>query len=447
MSNESNRKVVHIAAHVGGGVGRVVLNYVSKNNKMGGYSHKILTLGYSDDKASFTAKTYGFQIADNLASDHQKIIEEMRKADIVLIHWWNHPLLYDFLVNNPLPESRIVMWSHISGTHAPQVFTNKIVDYADLFVFTTPLSLSTQDIIVLPQEIKDRLRVIWSTGGLEHVRSIKKVHHSGFNIGYIGTVDYAKMNRNFIKICDKIDIPDARFIICGGPNEKSIAQETRELGIDEKFKFTGHVSDVSEYLKNFDVFGYPLSPEHYGTCDQVLAECMAAKVVPVVLANGMEKYMVKHRITGMVAKNEDDYVKFIKLLYQDRKLRESLSSNAHKYALETFSLDKMSDDWKKIFDEAMSIPKKGRNWPVTVKKKMSKKDVFLESLGPYGQVFQDYIDARTDKSRKLALKKIKGLGASEIWHSQTKGTVHNYKGYFPKDRHLNLWSKTILGNN
>lgn len=40
---------------------------------------------------------------------------------------------------------------------------------------------------------------------------IRKEHH-GFNVGYIGTVDYSKMHPNFLNIYEKIDIPDAKLL-------------------------------------------------------------------------------------------------------------------------------------------------------------------------------------------------------------------------------------------
>jgi glycosyltransferase involved in cell wall biosynthesis len=434
-------KVLHITSHLGGGVGKVLLGYLEKAKDSPGFSHKVISLEYANEKALSASREMGFPLVDKMSSDHRGIITEIAKADIVLIHWWNHPLIYDFLVRERLPASRVIIWSHISGFHPPYVFTEKILKYPDVFVFTTPASLKTREVKKLSEKQKKHLRVVWSTGGVEKVRSVGPREHSGFNIGYIGTVDYAKLHPDFLNICDKINIPDVKFIVCGGPGEKEIGAEAEKMGIAKKFIFTGLVPDITEYLPLFDVFGYPLAPDHYGTCDQVLAESMAAGVVPVVLKNRMEKYMVKDGITGIVAKSEDDYVKAVQTLYKDKSLRKELSENARKYAVKTFSVDEMAGEWEAIFREALAKPKTSKAWNIAQKKNnIQTSDVFLESLGGYGEAFLRHRKAKSENEKTKAAKKILKLNESAIWKAETRGTVHHYKRFFPDDEVISFWS-------
>ena len=354
-----------------------------------------------------------------------------------MIHWWNHPLLYDFLVRTELPPCRMVMWSHISGFHPPYVFTEKILRYPDLFVFTTPVSYETKDVQNLSDEIKKRLRVVWSTGGIDHVKSVKPQAHTGFNIGYIGNVDYAKLHPNFLTLCSNVDIPNVKFIVCGGLSEKKIMREAEQQGISAKFKFTGLISDITEYLKLFDVFGYPLAAYHYGTCDQVLAESMAAGVVPVVLPNRMEKYMVKDGISGIVAKDENGYVEALRYLYDNKDLRITLSNKAKEYAIKTFSLDAMIKDLESIFEEVLTYTKTPKKWDIIQNtQKITAMDVFLESLGNYGKDFYNYLNAKSKNERIESIKRIKKLAETALWKSETKGTAHHYNYFFRTDKSI-----------
>lgn len=433
--------ILHITPHLGGGVGRVILNYLEKAKENPAFSHKVICLEYANDKALVASRKTGFPLIDKMSSDHSEIVAEIAKADIVIIHWWNHPLLYDFLVRERLPASRVILWSHISGFHPPYVFTEKILQYPDIFVFTTPASLKTREVKGLSEKQKKHLRVVWSTGGVEDIKSVKPKSHSGFNIGYIGTVDYAKLHPNFLNICDKIDIPGVKFIVCGGSSEKEIRVEAEKMGIAPKFIFTGLVPDITEYLPLFDVFGYPLALDHYGTCDQSLAESMAAGVVPVVLKNRMEKYMVKNGITGIVAKSEDDYVKAIQTLCRDKSLRDELSENARKYAVKTFSVDEMAGEWETIFREALAKPKTSKVWNIAKKKdNIQTSDVFLESLGDYGEAFLRHRKAKSENEKIKATKRILKLNESAIWKAETRGTVHHYKRFFPDDEIISFWS-------
>ncbi|MCL5030015.1 MAG: glycosyltransferase family 4 protein [Bacteroidetes bacterium] len=443
-----NRKILHITPHLGGGVGRVLINYLSKVKPDTFFSHEVACLDYANDNAFNTVKNIGLHLHDKMAGEHQQLLKMIAAADIVLIHWWNHPLLYDFLVRQTLPPARIIFWSHTSGFHSPYVFTEKALNYPDMFVFTTPISYETNEVRSLPDERRKSLRVVWSTGGVEHVKSVKPKEHTGFNIGYIGTVDYCKMHRDFLKINSKIKIPDAKFIVCGGPSEKQIREESKFYGMDNQYTFTGQIDDITNFLSEFDVFGYPLAPYHYGTCDQALAESMASGVVPVVLSNKMERHMVTDGLTGMVAQNEKEYINAIEKLYLNNELRTYLSINAKKYAVKTFSLDTIKQEWEKVFEEILAFPKTIKKWKINLQgTDISAKDIFLESLGNYAESFISYCNSSSKKEKKKYSDKIKQFAESAVWQADSKGTVHHYHSFFSDDVYLSEWSELMRKTN
>lgn len=447
MQKDFQKKILHITPHFGGGVGKVLLNYLSKVKDNHSFVHKAICLDYANGNAAKVAKSTGFLLLDNMFKKKREILDLIADCDITLIHWWNHPLLYDFLVRERLPASRIIIWNHILGSSAPNNLTKKILKYPDIFVFTTPLSYHIKEVKNLTNKYKKNLRDIWSTGGINYVKSVKPKKHFGFNIGYIGTVDYIKIHPDFLNICNQVDIPNVNFIVCGRPKEKELKQEAKYLNIAGKFTFTGQVSDIKKYLSLFDIFGYPLAPHHYGSCDQVLQESMAAGIVPVVLANQMESYMVKDGVTGIVAKDKDEYVKVLQDLYHNHKLRNSLSKNAKEYAINTFSLEKMVNKWNKIFNEVLNFPKTVKKWKLTKNiKNLSSKDVFLESLGDYGQNFTFYCNAKNNKEKRKSIEKIKKLAESLDWQSKSKGTVYHYNSFFPNDPYLSVWSQLMRKN-
>ncbi|MBI4114625.1 MAG: glycosyltransferase family 4 protein [Candidatus Niyogibacteria bacterium] len=443
MQRTSTKKILHITPHFGAGVGAVILPYLSKmrNNPLA--IHRVVCLDYANHHALVVAKEAGFALHDNMSKKKSEILGLIAASDIVLVHWWNHPLLYDFLVREKLPPSRIIFWSHISGFPPPNNFTAKALMYPDVFVFTTPLSREVAEVERLSDERKKYLRYVWSTGGVDRVLSIERNKHSGFIVGYIGNVDYAKMHPDFLDICDKVRIPNVKFVVVGGPNGALFQGEAERRGIGNKFHFTGFVSEEEKWghLATFDIFGYPLAPHHYGSCDQVLQEVMAAGVVPVVLSNPMERYMVEDGITGVVAKNTDEYADALQNLYHNAQLRDVLSKNAKQYAMQTFSLEKMAQEWEVILDEVMNIPKTVKKWDINKKSEdITPKDIFLEALGSHGEVFTAYCDAKNDREREVAAEKIKEVAVSANWKSKTKGTVHQYSSFFPDDALLSLWS-------
>lgn len=442
MNNINN--ILHITPHLGGGVGTVLLNYFIRVKKDSFFTHEVACLDYANDNAVKVTNKIEVLLYDKMAKKKEELLKKIKKSDIVLIHWWNHPMLYDFLTRTKLPPCRMIMWSHISGFHPPYVFTEKVLRYPDLFVFTTHVSYENKVVQNLPDEIKEKLRVVWSTGDVEHVKNVKPKAHKCFNVGYIGTVDYCKMRPDFLNICNQVDIPDVKFIVCGGPKEKELKHQAERLGVGGKFNITGIVPDIKEYLSLFDVFGYPLASYHYGTCDQTLQESMAAGVVPVVLDNKMESYMVKDGVTGIVVKNKDEYIKALHELYNNRELKSKLSKNAKEYAINTFSLEKLANEWEKIFYEVLDSQKTIKKWKTSkTDSDITPKDVFLESLGDYGEDFVSYCNAESDEEKGKAIEKIKMLGGTANWQAETRGTVHHYNSFFPNDKYLSFWSRLM----
>ena len=184
-----------------------MLGFFSKDKNY----NEVMCLGYLTNNVAKKLQHLKIHAQEYMHNKHDEIIKKIPKFDIIVIHWWNHPLLYDFLVRNKLPPCRVVMWGHNSGFHPPNVYTRKILTYPELFVFTTPLSYNTKEVRSLSYEEKLKLHNIWSTGGIKEFLSIQPKKHNGFNIGYIGTVDYAKIHPNFLDMCCKINIPNVNF--------------------------------------------------------------------------------------------------------------------------------------------------------------------------------------------------------------------------------------------
>lgn len=405
-------KILHITTHLGGGVGDTILGYLSISE----HENVVVALGWTFDYRKEEIKVPYY---DEMANKHDEILKMIPDFDIVLIHWWNHPLIYDFLVRNKLPPCRLIIWSHNSGLYPPNVYTKKLIDYPDILVFTSPLSYGLENII----KSKTKKYNIWSTCGVDEYLMVEKEPHDGFIVGYVGTIDYAKMHPDFLEFCDEIDIENIKFIVVG---HSDLIKES----VTDKFILPGFVSRLKEWYSLFDVFGYPLNPKHYGTCDLVLQIAMACGVVPVVLNNPMELTIVTHMKNGIVVKNKKEYIEAIKMLHNDKKLRQRLSNLARKTAEERFSLEKLNCEWNKVFNDTIKYPKTIKKWQ-TKKKSMTPRDVFLESLGEYGKCFLND-----------DIEEIKKLGKEEMWKSKTKGTVHNYCQYFD-DEQLKRWSELM----
>jgi glycosyltransferase involved in cell wall biosynthesis len=437
--------ILHITPHLGGGVGTVVLNWLTKELEVKQtVRHTIACL----DKNKNPMQHYrdmGMAIYDDMYKHQVLLMEWVQQADIVLLHWWNHPFLFDIMVNADWPACRLIIWNHVSALNPPYIHSDKLIEFADRFIFTSPVSYEAEEIIGLPDHLAEKLGVVWSACGTEIFEGFQKQPHHGFNIGMTGTVDYAKLHPNFVKMCADINIPEARFIICSGDSQERVKEDAIQLNVADKFEFMGRVPSILPYLAVYDVFGYPLQPKHLGTCEQAIGEAMLAGVVPVVLNNPAEKYIVEHNVTGIIANSQDEYARAIEYLYHHPQFRDQLAQNAVAAAREKYSLTRKMATWAKIFDEIMHQKKGVRAWDN--RKFKSGGEVFIESLGQYGEIFNSYISAE-EQGDEAALKRseekiIALFQSNRQWYSKNKGGVRQYLGVFPDDPYLKGWEQLL----
>jgi hypothetical protein len=173
---------------------------------------------------------------------------------------------------------------------------------------------------------------------------------------------------------------------------------------------------------------------------------MAAGVPPVVLSNRTEAYMVKHNETGLVASDEESYVRAVERLYRDPALRRDLSVKARAFARERFSMERMVEAWQRAFEEALQRPKEpSRQWPGRKRGKSVKPyELFLESVAGHEEPFLNLLKADSDGEKAAAGEEVRRLGAScPLWRAKTRGTPGHYSAFFPEDPHLKEWSERL----
>jgi len=359
----------------------------------------------------------------------------IERSDIVVVHFWNHPFLFEFLMDTEIPPCRLCVWAHISGLNPPYVFPPTLLEFADRFVFASPISYKSKEVVHSPPRIRNRFRHVWTTGNIDEYLGIKQIPHDGFNIGFIGTLDYSKLHPNFLELCSKIKIPDVQFIMCGdGCDAEEIKREVKERGMEDKFVFTGVIEDIKPYLAIIDVFGYPLNPDHFGTCEQVIGEAMAAGIIPVVMKNPAEEYILYQSLVRFVCDDEDEYIRNIELLYRDRDKRETLVGLIQEHVVGLYDSSKMVESWEEIFVELMEDEKKTREWWVIDEFTRNEgAQIFIESLGNHGIIFH-----------QNNTKEIKKLFESNLqWKSMSKGSPRQYLDAFPGDQLLKEWVDLI----
>ena len=446
-------KVLHITTHLGGGAGRVIANVFCPSRSRGNYSHKILCLDYLSSHAMELVKEANLLVVDQV--NYKLAYREIKNADIVQIEWWNHPLLNKFLYTLEFPSSRCLIYSYVSGYYPPNVLTKELIDFSDIFVASTVHTFYHPLIQNLPKSIlSEKIEVVYMSAGIERVKDVKPKHHKNFNVGYIGTVDFYKMHPEYVSMSAAVNIPNVKFIICGGGKEDYLRNQAKDLNVEARFDFRGFVKDIKPILEILDVFGYPLCREHYGTGEQVLIEAMVSGIPPVVFSHGAEKYIVKHKQTGLLVSTPEEYAKAIEYLYYDPKERIRLGENARDYARKNFGVEKTVEKFNAIYDKLIKKNKRKRTiqshpkLPNAIKNSLphshSGAEIFMSSLGDFAEPF--LTSTTTDNVEKLFQAENEIAHCSLTMRAETRGSVFHYCKVFPKDPFLLLWAGLILQN-
>jgi len=435
-----NMNILHILQGFSlGGASRSVVaiakdSHVKKRDRV----HRTISITPAQPEAVKLAEAAGMRVIQK--PKLEQITSEIEWADIVHFHFWNSPELYEFLQLD-LPEMRSLVWLKVVGDRAPHVVTKEWIDYSDILLATTPRTLDLPAIQSRPDLLQNnRIGVVPGIADFSRLESLKPRPHSTFNVGYIGTVDFSKLYQNYVPMSAGIEVPDIRFIVCGGGIENHLKQQANHLGVAEKFEFRGYVEDIRSVLEILDVFGYPLVEDTYATSEKSLQEAMYAGVPPVVFPHGGVKHLVIHNHTGLVVESEREYREAIAYLYHNPDERMRLGNNAREYARRHFDPEVSIENINQTYDRLIEFPKRKRRLFAGEYKTGS--ELFVESLGDAAPQFKasltsDNLSEQLEGDRRIAT-------ASPGLCNPGGGGLFHYRSCHPQDGYLRLWSGLVL---
>jgi glycosyltransferase involved in cell wall biosynthesis len=273
-------------------------------------------------------------------------------ADIVHLHWWQDPVIHEFL-NSDLPPMRLLIWAHVAGDTPPHIITPSLVSKSDVFVACNPYSYQLP---VLASYDSGRVAMVYSVTDPEKLYVRRQERHDGITVGYVGSLNFKKLHPDFVQMHKSIDLDGMKFVVCGwGADAEALMGEA-----DSRFEFRGRIDDIGKHMAEFDIFGYPLAPDAYAGSELVLQEAMLCGVAPVVLPAGGIRHLVHDGFNGRVARNPSEYVDIIEELARTPLQRQMLGENAQKYARQVFSPKISAWRMRNLYTSLCKQPKKLR---------------------------------------------------------------------------------------
>ena len=420
--------LLHITVHLGGGVGKAILGAASLCGEA--FRSQIVVLEEPEKKNIIKdAQSAGMQIY--LRPSRRLLEELMSQSDIVILNWWDHPLMAGFLRNFPTVPCRMVLWCHVNGCAYPYV-PFRFLDKFDTVFFTSAYSYenplwSREE----AEKVREKSQVILGNGSFfpENMAGRECYENqNGFVIGYVGTLNYAKLSRHFVRYCEAAAerIPDSRFLLAGDAGE-DLRRDIEESGIREKFLLAGYVEKVREIYLSMDAMGYLLSDQNYGTTENVILEAMAYGIPVVAFDGGVERGLIDNEENGFLIHNRDEFAERMYMLARDSGLRERIGKAGRRKVCERFSCRKNIDNMIRACRRVCEMEKMEHQFA----------DVLGDSPFEWFLCF-------TGKDRGLFEVNRQGwiceeiVSANPIYLGERKSSLRHFLKYYPEDEWLGL---------
>lgn len=423
-------RILHIAAHLGGGVGKAISGIAIQSRHFFGDTHRILLL-QQPEKAGYVQACQKSGVEVDVWDGGQALL---RWADVVVVSWWNHPVMARFLRDWPQISRPLVLWCHVNGCHYPML-PAAFAEEFDRILFTSTYSLDNPLWTRAERRrIREKSEVVWGMGQFTPAEMGPKSdyqNHDAFTVGYVGTLNYGKIHPDFAAYCKEAcgRVPKARFVLAGD-RDGALEQELRSAGLADRVTFAGFVSDVPALMRTFDVFGYLLNPEHYGTTENVLLEAMACGLPVVALRQNVEQYIVPPE-AGVLVENASQYAWQLEALWKDPARREKMGRCARAYVIERYDGRMNAESFRNACHSAASDPGRAHRF------------AFLGD-SPW-EWFLYFLDER-NRERFEAARRTGGSFARDALRScppilkeERKSSLRHFAAIYPQDESLRMF--------
>ena len=297
--------------------------------------------------------------ANGLVSGYKHQVNALKKVGVDFVE--RADLNADILqLNVSWPRSRWLMWRmHRRGKPVIMYAHSTVEDSLGVFWYVKYVAgiwhwwlastYGKADILACPSEYTKKLmitkygisaekcRVV--TNGVDTEKFVKsfdgrKQVRSELNarermiVGTVGLVVPRKGIDTFERVARTLT--QQLFVWVGSAFSKKQIPEIPKSGPGSNMVFTGFVPSVTDYLSAMDIFLFPSHEENQG-----IAILEAASMgLPIVVRNlpAYEGWLV-HGKNCLIAKSEDDFVKYVEQLAHDEQKRRTLGEAARKIAV------------------------------------------------------------------------------------------------------------------
>lgn len=419
--------VLHIGAHLGGGIGRVLSRIAQHRRSFGSWVEEIFVCFEKPQNRLHADRIIESGARLVVAPSSAELAELTAAADVIQLEWWHHPRLAGWMAEQAELRARLVVWAHVSGLHYPAIpiaFTH--LPHAFLLTSSASLHALSND----PTPRRNILEVISSTGGFDDFPFPEpKTRNGDLRFGYLGSLNPAKMHPDMASFIAGIDRPGFTVNFYGDPSVNPAMQLIASGS--SQIRLHGHTDQPDQALQGLDVLLYLLNPTHYGTTENALLEAMACGVVPIVLNNTVESSIVQHGETGLIVDSPRSFAEAVAYLSDHPDVQRRLSAACSDAIRKRYSVPKTVHELDQVYEAVMAKPKTQFDFQAVFG--TTPADWLLSCAGDYTWCFDpDEEEAwRTDRRLQCFL------------YERSKSSAFHFQAHFPNDARLSRWAAML----
>lgn len=437
-------KVAHVTPHVGGGVGACVEEFIRNTRLDRDLDQELICLDWCRDNASKLLRLLPLAEGVGLGAP-EDLRERILTFDLIVLHYWNHPLLARAIQDGVFNRSRVLIWCHNSGVQEPHILPRHLNAISQCIVFSSRTSEHAPNYKELIGDAPIDSRCVLPIPSLEKFRSIgitKEQPKAIRRLLYVGTVSTAKMHRESPRIFSRLSRSGFQIQVVGGPDHLSLSNAVHSFG--GNVKIFGQIEDPVPHFTNADLFVYPLRRAHYGTGEIALMEAVVSGLPVVAFNNFPETYSLAGLTGCRLVSGIDDFVKAVQDFAVSFPAGTNVPAQLSSEAIERFDSKTTARKLKELIMGVAELP-----IPSVIDTPASPIDTV--SLYARHSFFDtcifDQCLAERERSPLLVLEKIRQIADSPDgftdWTLPSKSTPAHYLRYFPDDKGLHLVVKML----
>jgi glycosyltransferase involved in cell wall biosynthesis len=186
-----------------------------------------------------------------------------------------------------------------------------------------------------------------------------------FVVGTVGRLDPVRDYASLIAAVGRLipQRPHLRLLLVGdGPSRPGLEKQARLQGLGEHVRFLGYRQDIAQVLNMLDLFVLPSLFE--GTSNALL-EAMAVGLPAVVTGVGGNREVVLDGFTGRIVPRADPgaLTEAIEWYLSNPTACRQQGDEARARVLHHYSLDRMIDGYRRVYDKLLGRRNLGRTGP------------------------------------------------------------------------------------